>query len=45
MNDQKLLLEEFIEWLSDKDDVYYAFDKTKEAIDEFFQIRKKEEEQ
>ena len=40
MTDQELLLEEFIEWLSEKDDVYFAFDNTTEAIKQFIQTKK-----
>ena len=29
------LLEDFIDWLKDKEDVYYAFDNTEEVVKEF----------
>ena len=29
------LLEDFIDYLKDKEDVYYAFDNTKEIVKEF----------
>lgn len=32
---KKQLLEDFIDWLRDKEDVFYAFDNTKEVVEEF----------
>lgn len=29
------LLEDFIDWLRNKEDVFYVFDETEEAIDRF----------
>ena len=37
--DIKEILSEFIEFLKDKDDVFYAFDKPDEAINEFLDQR------
>jgi hypothetical protein len=34
---KKELLLEFIDWLSEKEDVYYAFDNPEQAIKEFFE--------
>lgn len=31
------LLEDFIDWLKDKEDVYYAFDNTEEVVKEFLE--------
>ena len=34
---KKELLESFIDWLSEKDDVFYAFDNPGKAISEFLE--------
>lgn len=34
------LLEDFIDWLKDKEDVYYAFDNTEEVVKEFLKQNK-----
>ena len=35
MDKIKEILVEFMDWLSNKDDVFYAFDNPEKAIDEF----------
>lgn len=37
---KKELLEDFIYWLSQKDDVFYAFDDTEKAVKEFLKENK-----
>ncbi len=39
MDDIRELLSEFIEFLKEKDDVFYAFDKPDKAIDEYIEQR------
>ena len=34
------LLEDFIDWLKDKEDVYYAFDNTEKVVKEFLKTIK-----
>lgn len=34
------LLEDFIDWLKDKEDVFYAFDNTEEVVKEFLKTIK-----
>jgi len=39
MEDMKEILSEFIEFLKDKDDVFYAFDEPDKAIEEYIKQR------
>lgn len=41
----KQQLKEFIEWCSRKDDVFYAFDNTDKAIDEFIKSKTNNDEE
>jgi predicted P-loop ATPase len=37
---KKELLIEFIDWLREHEDVYYAFDNTEEVVEEFLELNK-----
>jgi len=41
MKDKQELLEDFIFWLSSKEDVYYAFDNPEEVIQEYLKMVEK----
>lgn len=39
MKEIEELLKDFVEWLSDKEDVFYAFENTESAIKEYLESK------